>query len=328
MDNIIRFPRRTGASVGEASSPTADSSLASAAVPTGEPLDEVLTLWSRRAVFQLPGEFTLQTTIDRDLSLSSRPVVDAANLELTAVLDALLAHCVACLGERGGELRINASLLHQPQRQELTYHGLRAGEYALVLFSANGLSDLHESTLLDAQVIDRVQAFGGQVHSSDQGALGLRLALHLPIVPPAITVEEQLADPVTGAGLHILLVDDDEQARLVVGQVLRQLGCSVAAFADGSAALDALARDPSAFQLVLSDLTMPHMSGAELTQRIRQRYSQLPIALMTGFSGPHEDNALEALGVFAVLEKPFGKKALLQLLQAAREELALPKTSS
>lgn len=354
LDNIIRFPRKPVVPAEESSASGALGSTVSTSasrVSLGMALEPVLALWAKRAVFQLPADFTLQTTLEvpadttmvavtspeppKSIDASYQREATTTGLraaELMSVLDALLAHCVICLsgakavqGEgQGGSLRLRASLLHQPQQQERAYHGLSAGEYVLVLFSADGASGQRRAAELDPDLSARVMAFGGEVSCSDQGPLGLQVALHLPIAELSRrddALDESSIEGEEKRVFHVLLVDDDQQARDVVGESLRRLGCTVMAFADGKSALEALERGDHTFQFVLSDLTMPHMSGAELARRIRRQHPQLPIAMMTGFYRSLEADALEALGVFAVLEKPFGKRALEQLLDAARDEL-------
>lgn len=326
MDNVIHFPGRTTPAGGTAPDSTTGSMERDVA------LEATLERWKARAVFALPPELTLQTSFEGAFGIPvSRVTTDTETQrlalleekELLAVLDGLLVHCVECLSGQGGVLSLSATRLHQPQAQELSYRGLAAGEYALLLFSADGSDATRSPVVLSKHVIGAVQAFGGAVDSSDQGEFGLRVALHLPVGEPSAGVALQQGNTGSLAAmheepLHVVLVDDDNQARQVLTRLLQKLGCTVTAFAEGGAALDALSRTPDTFALVLSDMTMPRMSGAELAERVRDHHATIPVALMTGFAATLEEEALIALGVLAVLKKPFGAKALQAVIDAVR----------
>ena len=98
-------------------------------------------------------------------------------------------------------------------------------------------------------------------------------------------------------GLRLLVVDDEPMVRTVTTKLLRLRGHTVEAVDGGPAALEALERD--GFDVVVTDLSMPDMSGRELAAAIRARYDGLPVLLLTG------DTDAESPDVAAVVKKPF-----------------------
>jgi len=97
--------------------------------------------------------------------------------------------------------------------------------------------------------------------------------------------------------------------------MLEYLGYQVTVRAGAVEALDVLRRNPDDFQLVLSDVTMPHLSGVEMAARIRTLRADLPVVLMTGFSiGSAVDQTLD---IRAVLKKPFKLAELKRTLANA-----------
>ena len=111
--------------------------------------------------------------------------------------------------------------------------------------------------------------------------------------------------------LRILVVDDEPMVRLVTTKLLRLRGHTVDDADGGAAALDAL--DALQYDLVITDLSMPGMSGRELAREVRQRFPALPVVLLTGDT----DAQAEGSDVSAVVKKPFQLDALEAVVQQA-----------
>ena len=104
---------------------------------------------------------------------------------------------------------------------------------------------------------------------------------------------------------RILIAEDDEPVRGFVKRALEMDGHFVAAEADGAAALDRLAEEKGAFDMILSDIRMPMMDGIALALAASRDFPQLPILLMTGFADQRERaHDLEAI-IEDVITKPF-----------------------
>src|ERR1019366_832480 len=114
---------------------------------------------------------------------------------------------------------------------------------------------------------------------------------------------------VGGTGPRVLLVDDEDSVRRASARVLGAEGFEVVQAEDGRAALAHL--DRGDFDVVVSDVMMPHMSGLELLRAIRQRDLELPVILLTGM--PNVDAALEAKrhGALHYLTKPVDNARLV-----------------
>jgi DNA-binding NtrC family response regulator len=118
---------------------------------------------------------------------------------------------------------------------------------------------------------------------------------------------------------RILVVDDEPNIRRLVSAILRQQGYSVTEAADARMALAAL--DQERFDLVISDLHMPGLSGIALTKRIRSRDPVLPILIMSG----DLDEAYDALTARATafLPKPFARDRLLKAVRRLQSPAAV-----
>jgi signal transduction histidine kinase/DNA-binding response OmpR family regulator len=99
------------------------------------------------------------------------------------------------------------------------------------------------------------------------------------------TSQEAVAAPATDLPRRILLVEDEVVLRMSVSDMLVRLGCSVAGVGSAEQALDLLTRDGS-FDLLLTDLGLPGMSGEELAAEVHRRFPRLPVVIASGYGRP------------------------------------------
>ncbi len=111
--------------------------------------------------------------------------------------------------------------------------------------------------------------------------------------------------------VKVLVVDDDQESRELLSEVLASNGYEVGIVEDATAAQEVLAGDED-YQIVIADLQMPNKNGLELLQHLREQKTKHELILMSSFiSGIERKRALD-LGVGALLEKPFRLSELLQ----------------
>jgi len=145
---------------------------------------------------------------------------------------------------------------------------------------------------------------GAIVVESELGR-GTRVTLYLP--EQALDLGRASAAPADvpeGHGQSVLLVDDEEPLRRAVAALLRSLGYRVSVAANASDALSLCAGDPCGFDIVLTDLGLPGMTGIELAKEIHRLAPDVPVIVMSGFSGSHTHDFLRAEGIADLVAKP------------------------
>ena len=167
----------------------------------------------------------------------------------------------------------------------------------LGLSMVHGIISRHEGEII-------VQSAAGQ---------GTTFTLRLPVsravakVVPPPTAPLSLPDSLT-----LLVIDDEPLLAKTLGELLRVLGHTAAIATSGKEGLTRLAVER--FDLVLTDLGMPGMSGWEVAQAVKARWPQLPVILVTGWGDAVEQAQLEESGVDVVLTKPYTMAQLTHTL--------------
>ena len=119
----------------------------------------------------------------------------------------------------------------------------------------------------------------------------------------------------------ILLAEDEDGVREVVGRMLERLGFRVLPAEDGVAALEALDRSDHTVTAVLLDVSMPRMGGSEALRQIRERRPELPVVLMSGYTEQEVTSKLldNSAGAVGFLQKPFLPEDLARVLRHASQ---------
>jgi two-component system, cell cycle sensor histidine kinase and response regulator CckA len=183
---------------------------------------------------------------------------------------------------------------------------------------------------------DIVRQHGGAISISSEPGCGTTVTVYLPQVATVDREECGLAAHFTSVPSSlphgtetVLLVEDEDAVRALASRTLRSLGYTVLEAADGAAALQAVERhDNAPLHLLLTDITMPHMGGGSLADRLAQRYPNLAVIFMSGHRQESlvEDSRLGPDVLF--LQKPFSLVTLARTVRAALEAQAVGATSA
>jgi signal transduction histidine kinase len=162
-----------------------------------------------------------------------------------------------------------------------------------------------------------VRQSGGEIDVESTLGKGTNFILRLPLTEAPQVVKANPPEAKRSGSGRILLVDDNELVRGVVLAQLQSAGYDVRVAGSADEALSLLDHGAASFDLLISDVVMPRVSGIELAKRTRELVSELPILLMSGYAAELSMEELDTMQVRLLL-KPFGTK---QLLQAVNEAL-------
>ncbi len=156
-----------------------------------------------------------------------------------------------------------------------------------------------------------VERFNGTILVSSEPGKGTTIKVLFPVIDAEPGIIEEAVPEVMPAGDERVLFVDDEEAIVKSGKkILKGLGYKVDTYTKPVEALEVFRSNPDQFDLVVTDMTMPHMGGDVLIKEILKIRSDMPIILCTGFSEKISNGFLSELGIRKYFEKPVGKYEL------------------
>jgi CheY-like chemotaxis protein len=176
--------------------------------------------------------------------------------------------------------------------------------------------EVNEGTGLGLATVQAiVKNFGGVIKLKSAPGLGATFELYFPAMKqlrePQSTTEIATGDLPRGTE-SVLLVDDDPGILTFGETMLKSLGYQVSSFADSVKALAKFQQSPDRFQLLITDQTMPDLTGEELIKRVREIRPAFPAVLCTGFSNLINEEKARRSGINAFLHKPFELRRLAE----------------
>jgi CheY-like chemotaxis protein/two-component sensor histidine kinase len=269
----------------------------------------------------LPAKIEIRMTMD-----PSAPDILADSTQIHQILMNLGTNSAHAMAERGGILSVG---LERSDLKEGTVAGLKEGVYAHLSVSDNGsgmdtatVSRVFEpffttkphgqGTGLGLSVVHGiVSSHSGAIQVKSSPGRGTTFDLYFPAAaesPSAHPAESATARK--GTGERILLIDDAPAVGEVTRYQLEKLGYRVTTFQDSSKALVAFTESPALFDAVLTDLSMPFISGLEVVSAVGALRPELPVVLASGFFQTSDQEVAKKLGVKEFLTKPFSSSGL------------------
>jgi len=160
-----------------------------------------------------------------------------------------------------------------------------------------------------------VRSHNGHITVKNQPNRGVTMEIFIPLLQKQEEVQVVRERTLPKGGEHILVVDDEPQIVHMYRQALERLGYTVSSRTSSLEALEAFKSQPDQFQAVITDMTMPNLTGDRLAQHIRYLNSNIPILLCTGYGDKLSRNKAKNMGVDLLLMKPVGWTDLAEALR-------------
>ena len=165
-----------------------------------------------------------------------------------------------------------------------------------------------------------IKSYNGAITVESSVGQGTTFHVYFPVIQTEEKKEEESRDCPRGRE-RILFVDDEEMLATMGKKILEQLGYTVSAYSHSMEALEAFRNDPAQFDLVITDQTMPELTGTELAQGILKIRPDVPIILCTGFSHLVNEETAKAIGVREFTLKPFTQSSIGLLVRKVLDEV-------
>ena len=160
-----------------------------------------------------------------------------------------------------------------------------------------------------------VKGHNGLITVESELGKGTTFSIFFPVVEREVVVEAETDEELPTGSERILFIDDEESLVKIGHQRLEWLGYKVEATISPIEALKLFRSQPDQFDLVITDLTMPKMTGDKLVKEILNIRLDIPIILCTGFSEKIDEKKSKAIGASGYLEKPHDKRDLAKIVR-------------
>lgn len=292
---------------------------------------------------------TIPATIDIEYNVKTdQDTILADPVQLNQIVINLCTNAAYAMKDQGGLLKITIDSETFSNQELIRFPDLRPGKYIKLsvedtgtgiapdvmgkifepYFTAKGVG---EGTGLGLSIIHGiVKNYGGEIDVKSAPGEGAAFYVYLPFIKAEISTHTESNMEIPRGNEHILFVDDEEPVVNVNRKILQRLGYSVETITDPVIALEMFKEEPFAYDLVVTDMTMPRMTGKELVYEIKKIRPDLPIIICTGFSDKIDEKIAGEIGVDGYIIKPVTRNEIAQIirnvLDAARNLTAMPLT--
>ncbi len=278
----------------------------------------------------IPVSIEIVHNIDEDCS----PVMGDAT-QIHQVIVNLCTNAYQSMQDTGGKLEVSLKEVDVHYEHTVEKIGMQPGKHLQLLVKDEGCG-------MEASVLDRIfepyyttkeQGKGtglglsvihgivknhrGDITAASSPGKGATFTVYLPVIEDGdVQIENE---PVNGAAKgteRILLIDDEEQIVAMERQMLENLGYTVTARTDSVEALKEFSKQPHNYDLVITDMTMPHMSGDQLAKKLLDIKPDIPVILCTGFNEDITEEKALSMGIQKFVMKPVIKNDLATTIRS------------
>jgi len=280
----------------------------------------------------LPATIKIQQKIEKNTG-----VIEADPTQFHQVLMNLCTNAAHAMHEKDGVLEISLSNIDWDQKAAARPPELKPGPYLKLSVSDTGdginpdaqdqifepyftTKEKGEGTGLGLAVVQGIiKSHNGAVTVESKVGQGSTFNVYLPVIQRNVATDEVVSAPLPMGQERILLVDDEQPLVEIGKQMLERLGYTVAARTSSVEALELFKAQPGRFDLVITDIVMPNMTGETLAEKLMDIRADIPIILCTGYSEKFTRQQASQMGVRSFLMKPL---LMQDLANTVRQALA------
>jgi PAS domain S-box-containing protein len=276
---------------------------------------------------------SIPATIEIRSYLRSESAIMADPTQIHQIVMNLGTNASYAMRDKGGLLEIRLDDVQLRKEDAAKYHELRPGSYVKLTLSDTGEGMEHHvmerifdpffttkekghGTGMGLSVVHGiVKSGGGSISVQSESGKGTCFEILFPIIEiapePDLTAEESIPKGTE----RILFIDDENAIADLTKRQLESLGYQVTTRTDPIEALEVFKLQPDRFDMVITDMTMPKMTGKELSENLLRIKPSLPVILCTGFSASMDESRAAAIGIKALIFKPILKRDIAQAIR-------------
>jgi PAS domain S-box-containing protein len=278
---------------------------------------------------------TLPATIEIEEKIEKKShIILADATQIHQLLMNLCTNAAFAMREKGGKLKVALVNVYIDKNNPLISRGLKEGFYVKLTLSDTGCGmtekvierifepyfttkEQGEGTGLGLAVVHGiVQSHNGIIIVNSKTGKGSKFHVFFPEIKETAELEIDLSLNIPCGTGKILLVDDEMSIAYTLQKSLEKLGYKVFTTNSSPEALHIFQKDPDRFNLVITDQTMPKMTGIDLAREIFKIRPDIPVFLCTGYiDNTIDENQIKAMGIKELILKPFNIEEIAKLIQ-------------
>jgi len=281
---------------------------------------------------------SIPTTIEIRSKIQSDSLILSNSTQIHQMLMNLCTNAAHAMEEEGGVLSINIRNIQVRQAGERSGVDLIPGDYLQISVSdtGTGISPEIIDTIFEpyfttkevgkgtgmglALVQGIVESSGGKIMVESKIGKGTLFSLYLPSTENQTANKVDKTEKLPTGSERILFVDDEAAIVKTGSQILEKLGYKVSSLTSSVEALALFKQTPNDFDLVITDMTMPHMAGDKLVMELQRIRPDIPIMVCTGYTNRMTEEAAVSLGINAFVYKPITKVDLARNVRKVMDE--------
>lgn len=285
---------------------------------------------------------TIPTTIHihPDIQVTDEMVL-ADPTQMNQVMINLCINAAQAMEATGGTIDIRVAKINLTGAALLEHPNLAPGDHIQISVADSGpgidsediprifdpyytTKEAHKGSGMGLAVVHGiVSSHKGAITVASQRGQGTTFTLLLPITKESRMADAETAERGVAQGQETILLVDDEAAIVdMVRSMLARLGYQVVAEMNPVRALATFRSDPGAFDMIITDMTMPDLNGLDLARKALAVRNDIPIIICTGYSALIDEERAESQGIAAVVMKPIDMREIAKIIRNALQNTA------
>lgn len=281
---------------------------------------------------------TIPTSIKIKTDIHSKSLIMGNHTQLHQIVMNLCTNAAHAMEENGGILQVSLKDIVIERNFENEHVDLNYGDYINISFSDTGIgipSDnlnsifepyfttkkIGEGTGMGlAMVHGIVESYGGKILVKSTSGKGSTFDIYLPVTGKSDLHRQYESKPLPTGIERILVVDDEAPIAKMLAQNLERLGYTVTSKTSSLEALELFQTRPNDFDLIVTDMAMPNLTGDVLAIKLMKIRQDIPIILCTGYSKKITDETISQIGIKECINKPILQDDFIKTVRKVLDE--------
>jgi len=281
---------------------------------------------------------SIPTTIEIKQNINSDSLIMGNSTQIHQILMNLLTNAAQAMENEGGILTLSLEDFNVDTHSLIDNIVLKSGDYLKLEISDSGIGMSPETieSIFDpyfttkapgegtgmglSLVLGIVEGYGGKITVKSELGQGAVFIIYLPVTKKHENRHAVSSERLPSGTEHVLFIDDEAPIIKMGKRILNGLGYTVTTNTSSVEALELFRSNPNDFDLIITDLTMPNITGDKLAVELIKIRSDIPVILCTGYSKKMSDEAAEKIGIKAFAYKPVEASDLAKTVREVLDE--------